>query len=162
MERDAQAPPVWGCPESQRREGDQQRHARHGMRTYYSEIDHDDHAGEWQAVPHDRERPRVTGVTGEDEAADRTARKKGPAGKESTLAAMGTTLAHPAPERRPDQFRRGGVAFHKETRGGDTLRNDSAGTNDHSTGSLYKQAVPAAALERHRDCRASTSLAEHW
>jgi hypothetical protein len=77
------------------------------MRTNHSEIDQDDHHGNGHPIAEDDEGPRITGITCEDQTADRTAFKMGPPGKQRPFAAVRAALAQPAPKRRADQFRAG-------------------------------------------------------
>ena len=70
MQRDTGAPAVGGRPDHQRRQHRQHRQAQHTMRTSHSEIDQDDHRGKWQPITEDREGPRITRITCEDQAAD--------------------------------------------------------------------------------------------
>ena len=74
------------------------------MRPHHSEIDQDDKHGNGQPIADDGERPRVTGITREDQTADRTAFELRPPGKQGPFAAVRTAFAQPAPDRRADQF----------------------------------------------------------
>jgi hypothetical protein len=69
MQRDTYAPAVGGRPEQQRDQDDQQHHAWHWTQTRHSKIDQDDHRANWQPIPNDGERPRIAGITHEDQAA---------------------------------------------------------------------------------------------
>jgi hypothetical protein len=106
MQRDTCAPAVGGCPDKQRQQHNHHRHAQHRMRTDHAEINQDDQHGNRQPIAEDGESPRITGITCEDQTADRTPFfKMEPPGKQSPFAAVRAALAQPAPERRSDQFR---------------------------------------------------------
>jgi len=120
MQRDASAPAVGGRPDQQRQQHNHHRQAQHGMRTDHSEIDQDDHHGDGQPIADNSKGPRITGITCEDQAADRTAFKLRPTGKQWPFAAVWTALAQSAPKRRADQFR-AGRRHTQKSRDGSTL-----------------------------------------
>jgi len=107
MQRDTCAPAVGGCPEKKRQRHNHHRQAQHRMRTDHSEIEQDDNRANRQPIADDGEGPRITGITCENQAADRTALQLRPPGKQWPFAAVRTALAQPAPKRRADQFRAG-------------------------------------------------------
>lgn len=107
MQRDTCAPAVGGRPDKQRQQHNHHRQARHRMRTDHSEIDQDDNRANGQPIADDGEGPCITGITCEDQTADRTTFKLRPPGKQWSFATVRTALAQPAPKRRADQFRAG-------------------------------------------------------
>ena len=62
------------------------------MRPYDAEVNQDDDRRDRQPIADDGERPCITGIRFEDEAAARTAFKVGPPGKQPALTAVGTAL----------------------------------------------------------------------
>src|SRR3954471_13934724 len=107
MERNTRAPAVGGGPDQQRYQDNHYRQAEHTVRTHHAEIDQDDNGGNWQPITDDGEGPRITGITHEDQAANWTALRMGPPGKQSPLAAVGATVAQSAPDRPAYQLRVG-------------------------------------------------------
>ena len=107
MQRDTCTPAVGGRPDKKHQQHSHHRQAQHRMRTDHSEIDQDDQCANGQPIADDDEGPRITGITREDQTADRTAFKLRPPGKQWPFAAVRTALAPPAPKRPADQFRAG-------------------------------------------------------
>jgi hypothetical protein len=143
MQRDTCAPSVGSRPDKQRQQHDRDREAQHRMRTDHPEIDQDDHHAKGQPIAEDGEGPRITGVTCEDQTADRTAFKKGPSGKQWPLAAMRAALAQPAPKRRADHVRAGRRHIARST-----CRPPCSGVANHSNEPNQRTSRSASGVNR--------------
>ncbi len=153
MQRDTRAPTVVSRPYCQRRQPNQHRDTRHGMRTHHSEVDQCDHRGKGQPIADDGESPGIAGISCEDQTADRTALTKGPPREQSPLAAVRAALTQSAPQRRADHCRAG--RCHDSsllTTAHPVVRRSSGATS--IDGALTRPVcgpTPDRAARRHRD-----------